>query len=44
MLRRKDLMNPDLRSEILLVGTGFVLFVPALLILIVAITQSGNAR
>ena len=35
-----DLMRPDLLSEILLVGSGLILFVPLLLILVAALTQS----
>jgi hypothetical protein len=34
-----DLMKPDLLSEILLVGSGVILFVPALLVLAAAITR-----
>ena len=36
-----DLMKPDLFSEILLVGSGLILFVPLLLILVSALSQSG---
>jgi len=36
-----DLMKPDLLSEILLVGSGLVLFVPLLLILVAALTHSA---
>jgi len=39
-----DLMKPDLLSEILLVGTGLILFVPLLLILVSALTQSIALR
>jgi len=39
-----DLMRPDLFSEILLVGSGLVLFVPLLLILVTALTQSAAPR
>ncbi|HSY65432.1 MAG TPA: hypothetical protein VK829_12600 [Terriglobales bacterium] len=39
-----DLMKPDLLSEILLVGSGLILFVPLLLILVTALSQSGPAR
>jgi hypothetical protein len=39
-----DLMKPDLFSEILLVGSGLVLFVPLLLILVTALSQSGPLR
>lgn len=44
MLHPEDLMKPDLLSEILLVGSGFILFAPLLLILIVAISPSGLMR
>jgi hypothetical protein len=40
----EDLMKPDLFSEILLVGSGLVLFVPLLLILVTAFSQSGPVR
>jgi len=36
-----DLMKPDMLSEILLVGSGLVLFVPLLLILVATLTQSA---
>jgi hypothetical protein len=36
-----DLMKSDMLSEILLVGSGLVLFVPLLLILVAALTQSA---
>lgn len=39
-----DLMKPDLLSEILLVGSGLALFVPLLLILVTALSQSGAVR
>jgi hypothetical protein len=39
MLHPEDLMKSDLLSEILLVGSGLILFVPVLLILVVAVTQ-----
>jgi hypothetical protein len=39
-----DLMKPDLLSEILLVGSGFILFVPLLLILVAALVQSVALR
>jgi hypothetical protein len=35
-----DLMKPDLLSEILLLGSGLILFVPLLLILVVALTKA----
>jgi hypothetical protein len=42
--RPDDLMKPDLFSEILLVGSGLILFVPLLLILVSALTQSVALR
>jgi hypothetical protein len=36
----EDLMKPDLLSEILLAASGLVLFIPLLLILLAALTQS----
>jgi hypothetical protein len=39
-----DLMKPDLFSELLLVGSGLILFVPLLLILVTALTQSAALR
>jgi hypothetical protein len=44
MLHPKDLMKSDLLSEILLVGSGLILFVPVLLILVVAVTQLQLTR
>lgn len=44
MLNPKDLMKPDLLSEILLLGSGLILFVPVLLILVIVIAQSGPMR
>ena len=43
MLHPGDLMKSDLLSEILLVGSGLILFVPMLLILVL-IAQSGVGR
>jgi hypothetical protein len=40
MLHPGDLMKSDLLSEILLVGSGLILFLPALLILVIAVGQS----
>jgi hypothetical protein len=37
--RPNDLMKPDLLSELLLLGSGIILFVPMLLILVAAITR-----
>jgi hypothetical protein len=42
--RPDDLMAPDLLSEILLAGSGLILFVPLLLILVAALTQSAALR
>jgi hypothetical protein len=39
-----DLMKPDLFSEILLIGSGLILFVPLLLILVTALSQSAAVR
>lgn len=44
MLHPEDLMKSDLLSEILLVGSGLILFVPVLLILVVAVTQLKLTR
>ena len=43
MLHPVDLMKSDLLSEILLVGSGLILFVPMLLI-VVLIAQSALGR
>jgi hypothetical protein len=37
-----DLMKPDLFSEILLAATGFILFVPLLLIVVAALSRSAS--
>lgn len=37
---REDLMNPDLLSEIVLLGSGAVLFVSLLLIVVTALTRA----
>jgi hypothetical protein len=39
-----DLMKPDLFSEILLVVTGFILFVALLLIVVAALSRSPSFR
>jgi hypothetical protein len=39
-----DLMKPDLLSEILLAATGFILFVPLLLIVVTVLSQSPSFR
>lgn len=36
----EDLMKPDLFSEILLLGTGGLIFIPLLLILVIAFTRA----
>ena len=41
-MRRDELMKPDLLGEIVLVGSGIVLFVPLLLILVIAFTQTPH--
>jgi hypothetical protein len=41
-MRRDELMKPDLLGEIVLVGSGIVLFVPLLLILVIALTQTPH--
>ncbi|MGA8491216.1 MAG: hypothetical protein WB711_12385 [Terriglobales bacterium] len=43
-MHREDLMKPDLFSEIVLVASGLVLFIPLLLILVAACTQSVALR
>ncbi|HXM61271.1 MAG TPA: hypothetical protein VN950_10475 [Terriglobales bacterium] len=43
-MHREDLIKPDLLSEILLVASGLILFVPLLLILVAAFTQSVAMR
>ena len=40
VVRRKDLLKPDLMSEIILLGFGTVIFVILILILIAAWTQA----
>jgi hypothetical protein len=44
LLHPDDLMKADLLSEILLAGSGIVLFLPLLLILVTALTQSATLR
>jgi hypothetical protein len=39
-----DLMKPDLFSEILLAATGFIVFVPLLLIVVAALSRSASFR
>jgi hypothetical protein len=43
-IHRCDLMQSDLFSEILLAASGLILFVPLLLILVTALSQSGASR
>jgi hypothetical protein len=43
-MHREDLMKPDLLSEIVLVASGLILFIPLLLILVAACTQSVALR
>ncbi len=43
-MKRAELMKSDALSEVLLVSSGVVLFVPLLLILIAAISGSGAIR
>lgn len=43
-MHREDLMKPDLFSEIVLAASGLVLFIPLLLILVAACTQSIAMR
>lgn len=38
-MRRDDIMKPDLLGEIILLASGVVLFVPLLLIVVVALTR-----
>ena len=44
LMHREDLMKPDLLSEIVLVASGLILFIPLLLILVAACTQSVALR
>jgi len=39
-----DLMKPDLFSEILLAATGFIVFVPLLLIVVASLSRSASFR
>lgn len=38
-MRREDLLNPDLMSEVILLAAGVLVFVILLLILVVALTH-----
>jgi hypothetical protein len=40
-MRQQDLMNPDLLSEVVLVGSAALLVVGLLLVVLAAITQSA---
>lgn len=44
MVHRDDLMRPDLMSEILLLASGIVLFLPLLIVLFAALTGSEAGR
>jgi len=39
-MRREELLKSDLLSDIVLVGSGIVLFMPLLLIVLIALTQA----
>jgi hypothetical protein len=41
-MHREDLMNADMLSEILLLVSGFVIFVTLLLIVVAALTQTAT--
>lgn len=41
-MRRDELMKSDLLGEIILVGSGIVLFIPLLLIFVIALTQTPH--
>lgn len=41
-MHRDDLMKPDLLSEILLLGSGVLIFGPLILILVVALTRAAS--
>ncbi len=41
-MHRDDLMKPDLLSEILLLGSGVLVFGTLILILVVALTQTAS--
>lgn len=41
-MRRDELMKSDLLGEIILVGSGIALFLPLLLILVIALTQTPH--
>lgn len=41
-MHRDDLMQPDLLSEILVLGGGVLIFATLILILVVALTQTAS--
>ena len=41
-MRQQDLMNPDLLSEVVLVGSAALLVVGLLLVVLAALTQSAT--
>lgn len=43
-MKRADLMKADALSEVLLVSSGVILFLPLLVILIAAFSSSGAIR
>lgn len=43
-MRRSDLMEPDLLSEIIVVGGGVVAFAPLLFVLFLTITQAAGQQ
>jgi hypothetical protein len=40
MLHQKDLLNPDLLSEIVLLGTGALTFVSLMLVVVTALARA----
>ena len=43
-MRRDDMLKPDLLSEVVLAGSGFVLFLPLLLVLFALIAGPVGVR
>ena len=43
-MRRKDLMKPDWLSEILLLGSGILIFVTLILIVVAALLRTPSLR
>ncbi|MGA9528985.1 MAG: hypothetical protein WBS24_12800 [Terriglobales bacterium] len=41
-MRRTDLMKPDLLSEIVLLGSGIAIFIPLLLLFLIALTRLAS--